>query len=275
MTTPDNPHDELEQARQALRSLDPSSAPEQAAELRSRVAALEAAAADKGPAAARALLRDAAKGLLAIGAINVALSLAMYFASPANMFTFNFGLLLGAAMLWSCNLRAASLVRWFACAYLGIVIYWLFVLGRQPPDLTLSYLRLYPLQVLAITAIEVLTWIACLGLARQLGRDALMQARAAAGKRRRDMRIPFALGCIGAIVGIAFFSYLLSGPRLERAETLARQSTGPGYRYYTEGMRIVANAPAASGGTEKQVTATVAAWNKDTVYHIPVAWREP
>jgi hypothetical protein len=224
---------------------------------------------------ARAVLRDASKLLLTIGAINLALSTGLQLATSGSQFTFNFGLFVGAAMLWTGNLRAASLVRWFACAYLGIALFWMYAIARQPLDLSINYLKLYPFQVLALCAIEILTWLACLGLARHLGREEIMRARQAAGKRRRDMRIPFVLGCLGSVIGMVLMSYLLTAPRTERAESLARQSAGPGYRYYTESMQILWKKPTNAGVTGKQVNASVAVWNKDLVYHMPVSWREP
>lgn len=278
MTTTEDSRRELELARQALQSIDASSQPDEAARLHERVAALESALATPAEAsdpAARALLRRAATGVLAIWAINLALSLVAYFAAASAGITFHFGLLLAAALLWSCNLRAALIVRWLACAYLGSAIFWLVAILRQPFDLSLSYVRLYPLQLLALTGTEILTWLACLGLARRLGGDAVMQARAAAGKRRRNMRIPLALGVIGGIGGAVFFVYLLNGPRVEHAELLARQSTGPGFRYYTDSMHIMVNGSAKPEEAGKQVIASVAAWNKDVVYHVPVRWREP
>lgn len=259
-------------------SLNPESAPEHAAALRARIAELESApslmteARDFGE---RALLRRAGKAMALVAAIYAAWSIVIFFTHPNGPLMFNIGLAIGAAMLWSCNLRAASLVRWLACAYLGSALYSLYAIARQPFDLTLSYLRLYPIEAIGYSAGQALTLAACLWLTRELGRDEIMSARQAAGKPRRDMRIPLALGVAGAFAAIGFTSYLLSGPRVERAEAAARQSAGPGFRFYTEGMHIIANAPAKDGGTEKRVAASVAVWNKQIVYHMPVMWSEP
>lgn len=276
---PDYSRYDLDQLRQALKTVDAERYPERAAELRARIAQLDATPPEPPPApetlTARTALHKAAKVLLAVGILDFTIAVAGYLSHPGNSFFFNFTMLLGAAMLWSGNLRAASIVRWLACAYLPVVLYWVVLLARQPLDLNLSYLRLYPLQVLVLVFQEACHWFAALWLVRALGLPTILAARSAAGKRVRDMRIPFALGMIGSVVGIVLLMKLLGSERALRAEATAQQSLGKNYHVYTESLNISKTIAADSAVSPTFVTASVAAWNDAVVMHVPVKWKEP
>lgn len=275
---PDYSNYDLEQLRQVLRTIDAERFPERAAEVRARIAQLDQSPPEPEPEpatkAGQTALRHAGKVLLAIGILDLAIAIAGYFANPANPFFLNFTMLLGAALLWSGNLRAASLVRWVACAYLPVALYWAVLLARQPLDLNMSYLRLYPLQVLVMVFQQACHWLAALWLVRTLGLPPILAARSAVGKRVRDMRIPFALGMLGTIAGIVLLGKLLGSERATRAESMAQQSLGKGYHVYTEGMNISKTTAVGSGQSATFVSASVAAWNDRVVMHVPVQWRE-
>ncbi|WLI90359.1 hypothetical protein Q4S45_04335 [Massilia sp. R2A-15] len=275
---PDYSKYDLAQLRQVLRTIDVERFPERVAEVRDRIAQLEQAPPDLEhaplPQAARTALRNAGKVLLAVGAVDAIYGIANFFLHPGNGFYINFTMLLGAAMLWSCNLRAVALVRWFACVYLPIPLLWAASLGFPPLDLTLSYLRLYPLEVLVIVGLQAGHWLVALWLVRALGLPPVLAARSAAGKPVRDMRIPLALGTLGAVVSIVLMVKLLGSERAIHAESMAQQSLGKGYRVYTEGLNITKTASLRAGESATIVTASVAAWNDGVVMHVPVRWRE-
>ena len=68
--------------------------------------------AEKNPLlAARAMFRRAATAMLIIAGIELAVTVWNMVQQPGN-FSINLAMLVGAAMLFSGNLRAVSLVRW-------------------------------------------------------------------------------------------------------------------------------------------------------------------
>jgi hypothetical protein len=274
--TPDYSNYDLEQLRQVLRSIDADRFPERASEVRERIARLEQSPPEPESAPAslteRITLRNASKVLLAFAALDAVVAVANFLLHPGNTFSVNLAMLIGAALLWSGKLRAASLVRWLACAYLPVALYWAVLLTRQPLDLNLSYLRLYPLQVMVIVGLEACHWFVALWLVRTLGLPTILAARSAAGKKVRDMRIPFALGTLGTVAGIVLMIQLLGGERAIRAKSMAQQSVGKAYHTYVEGMNILTTT--GNGESATFVKASVAAWNDDVVVHIPVQWRE-
>lgn len=276
---PDYSTYDLEQLRQVLRTIDAERFPERAAEVRARIDQLEQAPPESEPAAAafppeQDILRNASKVLLAVGALDALAAVVNYLLHPGNGFYISLGMLLGAAMLWSGNLRAVSIVRWVACAYLPIALLWVVALVLPPLDLNLSYLRLYPLQVLMIAGLQACHWLVALWLVRTLGLPPILAARSAAGKPVRDMRIPFAVGTLGVVFTIVLMAKLLDSERAHRAEAMAQQSVGKGYRVYTEALNISTTRAFGASESATLVTASVAAWNDNVVIHVPVQWRE-
>lgn len=276
---PDYTDYDLEQLRQVLRTIDAERFPERASEVRERIAALEQArsapeTAETAPQPEQGTLRSVGKVLAAVGAVDAVVAVATYLLHPENGFYMSVAMWLGAVMVWSGNLRAVSMVRWVACAYLPIALLWAVALFFPPLDLSLSYLRLYPLQLLMLAGVQVCHWVVALWLVRTLGMPPILAARLAAGKPVRDMRIPFALGSLGVLFSIFLMTKLLGSERAHRAEALAQQSVGKGYRVYTESLNIATTAALGSGESATHVTASVAAWNDSVVIHVPVHWRE-
>lgn len=229
--------------------------------------------AEKNPLlAARAIFRRAAIAMLIIAGIELAVTVWNMVQQPGT-FSINLAMLVGAAMLFSGNLRAVSLVRWLSAAYVPIAALWLFLVIRQPADLTFAYLRLYPFQVFMLVVVALVHWLMAVRLLRELGKPEVLAARAAAGKKLRDMRIPIALGAAGVVAGIIFNITLLGGERATRAAALAQQKAGSNYKVHVDSINVVKQ---LNGGEHATfVNASVAAWNDSVVVHVPVSWREP
>lgn len=226
------------------------------------------AAAKPNRSRALPILRRAGAVLIAIGVIDIAIGL-FQLANRTPSVNLNIFALVAGIFLWRGGLRTASLVRWIAWALLPVTLFMVIAyFVDQPLDLMLTYVRLAPVAsvIAAATAVgycALLIWIV-----RELGREPVLAARVAAGRPLRDMRIPLALGVAGAVAAAGFMLYLLGGERAQRAEAMAAAKLGPGYRYHTSSVNIVSN----KEGTA--VTASVAAWNPQTVAIVPVRWKE-
>ena len=105
-------------------------------------------------------------------------------------------------------------------------------------------------------------------LAKELGREPVLAARASAGRKPRDMRIPAAAGVGMVVVMIIFMTLLLGGETADRAKSMAEQQTGPGYRFHVSSLNIATN----NQGTF--VSGVVTAWNDNEIRTVPVHWVE-
>lgn len=207
--------------------------------------------------------------LIAIGVIDIGAMI--YFVSNGQSYSseLNIGALIAGVLLWNGGLRTASFVRWVACATLpATALMGLGFLAMQPLDLTVTEVRLYPGTSFIATAFVIGYTVLLIWLFRELGRGPVLAARAAAGRPLRNMRIPFALGVIGSIAGAMLMVYLLGGARADRAEAMAAEKLGAGYRYHTNSMNVI-----SSNGVTA-VTASVVAWDAKSVINVPVYWRE-
>ena len=149
--------------------------------------------------------------------------------------------------------------------FVALLIAWPFM---QPISLTLTQFRLSPrtsIATFAFTAfvLGLLGWII-----RELGREAVMAARTAAGRKIRDMRIPAATGVGLVIVMGIFMALLLSGESADRAKSIAEQQVGPGYRLHVSSLNVAKN----NQGTF--FSGVVTAWNDNEIRNITVHWEE-
>ena len=207
--------------------------------------------------------------LLAVGLIDIAVMIYcianhLSYSSSLSIFA-----VLAGIFIMRGSLRAASLVRWFSVFMLAgtvaLLIAWPFM---QPFSLTLTQLRLNPGEsiekvMFVAFVLGLLVW-----LIRELGREPVMAARAAAGRKQRDMRIPVAAGVgIVVVMGI-FMAFLLGGESADRAKSLAEQQVGSGYRLHVSSLNITKN----NQGTF--VSGVVTAWNDSEIRNLPVHWEE-
>jgi hypothetical protein len=215
------------------------------------------------------ILKRTGATLLAVGLIDIAILIYCIANGIAYSSSINIFAVIAGIFLLRGSLRAASLVRWFAvlmlAGFLTLVVAWPFV---QPIGLTLAQVRLSPGFSLAVAAVVALLLVLLFWISRELGREPVQAARAAAGRKVRDMRIPAAIGVALVLLMGAFLSILLRGETAARARSVAEQQLGPGYRYHVSSLKISKR----SDGTF--VAGVVTAWNDKEIRKVPVHWKE-
>lgn len=273
---PDYASYDASQLQQALHSIDADRFPERLEEIKARLTALAHAANSHSAAPAevvpdrtldRPILQRAGKVLVAIGVIDIVAMI--YFVARGQSYSssLNIFALIAGIFLWRGSLRAASVVRWLGWSTLPVALIVPAVfLARQPWDLTMTEVRLFPGSVFLSTALTVGYMALLLWLVRELGRGPVLAARVAAGRKLRDMRIPLGLGVAGMMVVVGLIVALFGGERAERAEVLAAAKLGVGYRYHVNSIAVV------SIGGSTAVSASVVAWNANAVLTVPVTW---
>jgi hypothetical protein len=220
-------------------------------------------------ASSPAALRRVGQVLIALGLADVAVL--VYSAVTGASWSSGLGFFAIAAgfFVMRGSLRVASVVRWAAAfsasAGVALVAVWPWV---QPLDLTLTLARLNPLTV-AVTAVvsgallAVLVWVVV-----QLGQPAVLQARAAAGRPVRRLRIPVVLGA-GLTVGLAAIAITFAaGDTALKARDMAAAQLGSGYRYHVTALTIRNTQQGAS------VRGIVTAWSATEVRNVAVKWDE-
>jgi hypothetical protein len=105
-------------------------------------------------------------------------------------------------------------------------------------------------------------------LIKELGREPIKAARASAGRKQRDMRIPVAAGVGLVIVMGTFMALLLGGESASRAKAMGEQQLGSGYRFHISSLNISKN----NQGTF--ISGVVTAWNDNEIKNVPVHWEE-
>lgn len=167
------------------------------------------------------------------------------------------------------NLRAALIVRWVAvfllAAFVALLLAWPFM---QPMGLTLTQIRLSPFSASISIGLMASVFVLLLWLYRELGQAPILAARAAAGRKARDMRVPAAAGvCVVVALGIVL-ALLLGGEPASKARALAEEQMGAAYRYHVSSLSIAKNRQ----GTF--VAGIVTAWNEKEIRNVPVKWEE-
>jgi len=207
--------------------------------------------------------------LLAVGVLDIAYLIYCVATGINYSSSFNIFAVIAGALLVRGSLRAASAVRWFGTFMLAAIaataLAWPLI---QPLDLTITQVRLAPLQALASLGflaflVALLGWVCT-----RLGSAEILAARSAAGRKSRDLRIPAVAG-VGLVLAMAALIPLpLKGESGAKAKELAQQQLGDGYRYHVSSIRVSTN----SDGTF--VASTVTAWNEREVKVVPLQWRE-
>lgn len=215
------------------------------------------------------ILRRTGLVLVAVGLLDIAVMVycivnGLSYSSSLNIFA-----VIAGFFLLRGSLRAASIVRWFAvfllACFLALLVAWPFM---QPIDLTLTEVHLRPLSAAAAAGVTTMVFALLFWLFRELGRAPILEARAAAGRKVRDMRMPAAAG-VGLVAALAAsMVLLLGGESASKAREMAEQQLGSTYRYHVSSLKIAKN----SQGTF--VAGVVTAWKADEVRHVPVEWEE-
>lgn len=215
------------------------------------------------------ILKRVGAVLLVVGLIDIAVMIYCIANRISYSSSFNIFAVIAGIFLLRGSLRAASIVRWFAifmlAGFLAMMIVWPFI---QPFSLTLTQARLSPGTSVVMFAFMAFVLALLVWLIRELGLEPIMAARASAGRKKRDMRIPAAVGVGLVIVMGAFMVLLLGGESASRAKSMAEQQVGSGYRFHVSSLNIAKN----NQGTF--VSGVVTAWNDNEIRTIPVHWEE-
>lgn len=222
-----------------------------------------------GPSPHASILKRTGTVLVAVGLLDIAVMIYCIVYRISYSSSFNVFAVVAGVFLLRGSLRAASIVRWVSAfmmaAFAALVLAWPLV---QPIDLTLAQVRLNPLSTVTSLGLLVLVLALLAWLVRELGRPSMLEARAAAGRKLRDMRIPAALGVGLVAVLVVSLSLLLDGESATKAKSLAQQRLGAGYRYHVASMNVAKT----SQGTF--VRGVVTAWNEREIRNVPVSWEE-
>lgn len=188
------------------------------------------------------------------------------YAAPQGQFTLNFALLLVGLPILFGNMRVVSCVRWLACLALApSLVALVSPFFTTPVALLQTEIRLVTSQFLAATAPGLLLLAVVVLVIRQLGSAPVLAARAKAGRKLRDMRIPLALGVVIAAFMQITATIALNSERAKKAEQLAAERMGPKYQYHTIYL-------GASIGEKHYYTANVQAWNENELVLVPIRW---
>lgn len=276
MNQPDFSRYDEEQLRQVRSRIDAERFPDRIAQIDARLAELANApplpqASAPRPVADRASYLPPMRraGMLWLALAVATLGFGIWSAPPGAAFSqLNISGVVLAAFLLGGGLRVAVVVRWLM--WLGVVATVMIVplTFSQPLDLTLTQLRLAPALYLGTVLLTVAQAALTIYSLRLLGDPAIQAGRDLEGRRRFDMRIPFALGALLGAATLFFLNGQLWGERGRHAERLALAQAGPGYRYQAHYIYINVN----QNGTF--VTANVTAWNEQTVGNVAVNWKE-
>lgn len=219
----------------------------------------------------RRQLRRVAFLLLGVAVVDVA----MFAYCVTNRINFSssvgVGSLVASLFLFLGNLRAASLVRWLAAAVLPMLLVVIAAIPLlMPVDLLRTYFRLRPLGTMMVAIYGIALIALSVTLLRMLRHDSIATARTAAGRPRRNLLIPAALGLVLSMFLVSAVYYLTHGRAARRAEELAAAQLGPDYRYFASHLSMHWR----GDDPKRSYLAQVTAWNSREIKTIPVWWDE-
>jgi hypothetical protein len=205
--------------------------------------------------------------LVAVGVVAALATFAWIQAAAPYTSPFDLAATVAGVLLWRGGLRAALWVRSVAVFLLAAGISGLIVVPFcQPPDLTITQIRLDPVPfglgaAAAIFILGLLAWVI-----RELGRSPVQDAIGSSGIRRWDMRLPAQAGG-GLVALVALLLWLsLHGQSAELATSLALQRLGPDYRYHLSWIS------SSSNGHGTSVSGVVTAWNDKEIKKVLLHW---
>lgn len=215
------------------------------------------------------ILERVGRILLLIGLIDIVVMIYCIVNHISYSSSFNIYAVIAGLFLLCGSLRAASVVRWFSvlifAASITLLTIWPLI---QPFDLIMTQIHLNPIDSLATAAFMIFFLALLLWIIKELGCETVQTARAKAGRKQRDMRIPAAIG-VGLVILLGIFvGWFLNNEYANRAKSMAEQSVGSGYHFYVNSLHINSD----SQGTH--ISAVVTAWNNSEIKYIPVHWEE-
>jgi flagellar biogenesis protein FliO len=215
------------------------------------------------------ILKRTGAVLLAAGLIDIAIMVYCIANRISYASSFNVFAVIAGVLRMRGHLAIAAATRWLAAfmlaGFAGLLVAWPLL---QPISLTLTQIRLHPGSTAGVLVFIMLMLLVLCWLYRELGRPEVQQARARAGRKSINMRAPAATGVGVVVLVVVSMRLLLGGESATKAQTLAQQQLGPGYRYHVTSIDIEMNSKATS------VAAVVTAWNDKEVRDLPVHWQE-
>ncbi|WP_374583633.1 hypothetical protein [Pseudoduganella sp.] len=202
------------------------------------------------------------------GIVQAALAMANAPAGSFHLQFANVNILFGILIAFG-NVRALSAVRWLAWLCLmpaALLLLAGFLL--QPAGLLMAQLRFIPSALFRETATQLISLAMVLFILRQLGSTPMLEARAALGRKVRDMRIPLGLGAVLAVAVAGLQAAAVHSADAEHAVQLAQAEMGPQYEYFASHIHF-------EFGANSRVMARVQLWNDRELREIPVQWRKP
>lgn len=215
-----------------------------------------------------AVLRSTGAVVAVAGVVQALLVMAH---APAGTFHLQFAnanILFG--LLIACGgLRAVSAVRWLAWfCLMPAALLLLAGVVLQPLGLLVAQARFTPAAFMSELAVQLLSLVLLLFMLRQLGSAPLQAARAAQGRKVRDMRLPLVLGGVLAVAVAGLQAGAMRSADAQHAVRLAAAEMGPGYDYFASHIQF-------QFGADNRVLARVQLWNDRELREIPVQWRKP
>jgi hypothetical protein len=215
------------------------------------------------------ILRTTGSVLLTVGLIDTAVMIYHLVRFESYSSSFNILAVITGILLLQGSLRTVSFMRWYALLLIPIFIALLFIWPfMQPLDLTLTQYRLNPGWYILTWGVEVFELLFLYWVYRQLSNPLVQAARAAAGRKVRNMYIPAVLGVVSSIFSVVFAVYFLGGAAALKAKSLAEQKLGSSFRYHVSSLNISTN----NQGTF--AAGLVIAWNDKEIRYLPVSWKE-
>jgi hypothetical protein len=217
------------------------------------------------------ILRKAGVVLVIVGVLDIGLMIysimsRIAYASSLNVFAVAAGI-----FLLRGNLRAASLVRWFALFFASTFVAMLVVWPAiQPLDLTLAEAQGSPATFGLAAAFLVGALALFIWLARTLSAIPVLQAQRSTGQKLSIWRTLVPIGAGAALASLlAIVGVLVQGSESgARAISEARAKLGDDYRYHVSSLNV------SSSGGETHVSGAVTAWKPGVVRNLPFSWRE-
>jgi len=209
-------------------------------------------------------LRRVGRGLIMVGLADIGFMVYCIANELSYRSSLNIFAVVAGIYLLRQNMKAASVVSFFAAfMFSGMTVGSILFSLLVPSDLVLIHFRIAPVS----SSLGILVAVAFLGFAfwvyRNLTSPVVMEARRRAGVNAKKPVAGFVVG-IALAVGLSILLALtLTGATAQKAISMARVKTGPGYKYQVTSLHW----SDASG------SATVAAYNNSEIKEVTVEWQ--
>ena len=215
------------------------------------------------------ILKRAGIVLVVFGLIDIAVMIYCIVSNASYSSSFNVFAVIAGVFLIQGSLKAASIIRWLSALMLsGFLLMSVVYPFIQPFGLTLTQIKINPIGFFSSIILGILVICLLIWLVRELGKESVVEARRAAGLKIRDIKIPFILGGLMAIIAGVSLILMLNGESGKKAATIALEQVGLNYSAHVSSLKISKN----SQGT--YVSGLVTVWNEIEIRTIHVAWQE-